>query len=403
MMVIVGFGIAGAAAARGLREGGYAGRIVIVGGEPTAAYDRPALSKAVLSGDAAQPQAILPEGWASAQGVELRTGVRATQLDTARRELRLDSGDVLHWERLLLATGARARRISLPGSDLANVHYLRELADCAPLRPACRPGASLVIVGGGLIGSEVASTAATAGARVVLLEAAPELLTRALGAQVGAWCRQRLEAKGVDVRLGARLAAIEGSGGKVCAVVLADGARFEADHVLVCVGAEPDVALARDAGIACDGGIVVDAQGSTNVEGVFAAGDAARWPLRDGGSRVLETYLNSQAQGLIAAASMLGKGTAKAQVPRGWTDLAGHRVQMVGDIAGEGVIVARGDQQLGTPLTLLRVVQDRVLAALSVDGGAEFGVAARLVESATPVSVQALGDPSVRLRDLLRK
>lgn len=403
MMLIVGFGIAGAAAARGLREGGFGGRIVIIGGEPLAAYDRPALSESVLSGEAAAPQPILPEGWAAAQGIEVRTGVRATRLDTARRELRLDSGDVLHWERLLLATGARARRISVPGCDLTNVHYLRDLADCTPLRAACRPGASLLIVGGGLIGCEVASTATTAGAKVVLLEAAPQLLTRALGAQVGAWCRERLEAKGVAVRLGARLAGLEGRGGKVCAALLADGSNVEADHVLVCVGAEPDVALARDAGIACDGGIVVDARGSTNIEGVFAAGDAARWPLRDGGSRVLETYLNSQAQGLIAAASMLGKGADKAQVLRGWTELAGHRVQIVGDIAGEGVVVQRGDQRLGTPLTLLRVVQDRVLAALSVDAGAEFGVAARLVESATPVSVQALGDPSVRLRDLLRK
>lgn len=260
-----------------------------------------------------------------------------------------------------------------------------------------------MIVGGGLIGCEVASTATTAGAKVVLLEAAPELLTRALGAQVGAWCRQRLEAKGIDVRLGARLAALDGNGEKVCAAVLADGARIEADHVLVCIGAESDVALARDAGIACDRGIVVDASGATQVEGVFAAGDAAQWPLREGGSRVLETYLNSQAQGLVAAASMLGKGADKAQVPRGWTDLAGHRIQIVGDIEGEGVVVQRGDRQTGTPLTLLRVVQDRVLAALSVDAGAEFGVAARLVESATPVSVQALGDPAVRLRDLLRK
>lgn len=132
MMVIVGFGIAGAAAASGLREGGYEGRIVIVGGEPLAAYDRPALSKAVLSGEAAEPQPILPEGWASAQGIEVLTGVRATRLDTASRELRLDSGDVLNWERLLLATGARARRISVQGCDLANVHYLRDLADCAP-------------------------------------------------------------------------------------------------------------------------------------------------------------------------------------------------------------------------------------------------------------------------------
>ncbi|MFZ2390114.1 MAG: NAD(P)/FAD-dependent oxidoreductase, partial [Polaromonas sp.] len=243
-IVIIGAGLAGTMAARALRAQGYAGRLHLIGDESQQAYDRTTLSKAVLTGEQAEPPAIMDASWYASANVDIQLGRRVSGLDVASRQVRFESGAPLAYDRLLLATGARARRVAIPGGDLAGIHTLRDLADSLALRQALQPGQSLVIVGGGLIGCEVATTARKAGVKVTILEAGDELLLRVLGHKTGAWCRAELERLGVQVERNAQASHFEGEG-HVRAVICADGRRVAADQVLVSVGADPADELAR--------------------------------------------------------------------------------------------------------------------------------------------------------------
>lgn len=400
-IAIIGAGLTGAMAARALRAQGYAGRIHLIGDEPRQAYDRTTLSKTVLTGEQPEPPAIMDDAWYASANVDVQLGRRVSRLDVASRQIQFESGAALAYDRLLLATGARARRVAVRGCDLAGVHTLRDFADSLALRQALQTGQSLVIVGGGLIGCEVATTARKAGVKVTILEAGDELLLRVLGHRTGAWCRAELERLGVQVERNAQAACFEGEG-RVRAVVCADGRRVAADLVLVSIGADPADELARAAGIACARGVLVDATGASSCPQVFAAGDVAAWPLRGGGQRSLETYLNSQAQAETAASAMLGQPVPVLQVPTSWTEIAGHRIQMIGDAEGPGEIVLRGDAQNGQPLVLFRLRNGCVEAATAIDAPREFSVATRLVGARVPVCAGQLQDAGVNLRDLLK-
>ena len=400
-IAIIGAGLTGAMAARALRAQGYAGRIHLIGDEPRQAYDRTTLSKTVLTGEQPEPPAIMDDAWYASANVDVQLGRRVSRLDVASRQIQFESGAALAYDRLLLATGARARRVAVRGCDLAGVHTLRDFADSLALRQALQTGQSLVIVGGGLIGCEVATTARKAGVKVTILEAGDELLLRVLGHRTGAWCRAELERLGVQVERNAQAACFEGEG-RVRAVVCADGRRVAADLVLVSIGADPADELARAAGIACARGVLVDATGASSCPQVFAAGDVAAWPLRGGGQRSLETYLNSQAQAETAASAMLGQPVPVLQVPTSWTEIAGHRIQMIGDAEGPGEIVLRGDAQNGQPLVLFRLRNGCVEAATAIDAPKEFSVATRLVGARVPVCAGQLQDAGVNLRDLLK-
>lgn len=285
-IAIVGAGLAGTTAARALRAQGYSGRIHLIGDEPRHAYDRTTLSKAVLKGEQPEPPAILDAAWYESADLDLQLGRRVSGLDVANRKIQFESGPALAYDRLLLATGARPRRVAIPGSDLAGIHALRDLTDSEALRKALHPGQSLVIVGGGLIGCEVATTARKVGVDVTILEAGDELLLRVLGHRTGSWCRIELERMGVRVARNAQASRFEGEG-QVRAVVCADGRQVAADVVLVSIGAEPADQLARAAGIACGRGVLVDATGASSCPEVFAAGDVAAWPLRQGGATLV--------------------------------------------------------------------------------------------------------------------
>lgn len=400
-IVIIGAGLTGAMAARALRAQGYAGRLHLIGDESQQAYDRTTLSKQVLTGEQAEPPAIMDASWYASANVEVQLGRRVSGLDVASRQVRFESGAPLAYDRLLLATGARARRVAIPGCDLAGIHILRDRADSLALRQALQPGQSLVIVGGGLIGCEVATTARKAGVTVTLLEAGDELLLRVLGRRTGAWCRAELERLGVQIERNAQASRFEGEG-HVRAVICADGRRVAADGVLVSIGADPADELARAAGIACARGVLVDATGATSCPEVFAAGDVAAWPLRQGGQRSLETYLNSQMEAEIAASAMLSQPVPAPQVPTSWTEIAGHRIQMIGDAEGPGEIVVRGDAQSGQPIVLLRLLDGCVEAATAINATREFSVATRLVGTRVSVSAEQLQDVGSNLRDLLK-
>jgi NAD(P)H-nitrite reductase large subunit len=399
-IAIVGSGVAGVSAAQTLRSEGYDGRLVLIGNEPDLPYDRTALSKAVLGGDCAAPPCLVGADWYEDAQVEPLFDRTVVQLDLTRMELRLDDDSYLRADRILLATGARARIPAIAGRQLVGVNTLRTTRDAQRLRQEWQPGQRLVVVGGGLIGCEVATTARKLGLEVTIVEAADELLHRVLGRRVGGWCRMRLEELGISVVLSTGVSEFEGTD-RITAVTVTDGRRFEADGALLCVGAEPEVRIAERAGLACDRGIAVDDSGTTAVEGIFAAGDAASWPLQGGGRRSLETYINSQKEAAAVAGAMLGRDVHAPQLPLSWTEIAGHRMQMIGDIEGPGEHVMRGTLD-GGPALLFRLTDGRASAAMAVDSPRDFAAATRLVEGGAAVHLEILGDPSTELRELVR-
>jgi biphenyl 2,3-dioxygenase ferredoxin reductase subunit len=399
---IIGGGLTGATVAQTLRAEGFAGRVLVFGDEPYQPYDRPCLSKGALLDGPDQPVEIFKSGWAEAADIEFFHGVNVTNIDPATGMLTLDSHITVEVDRIVLATGSRARRLVVPGAGLDGVHHLRTWADSLSLRRAIQPGTNLVVIGGGLIGCEIATTATKLGAKVTLVEAGGELLERVLGPTIGAFCRKELVAMGVAIHLNSQIEAILGTG-VVSAVQLSGGGKLDARAVLVSIGGEAVTELAANAGLKCASGIVVDAMGQTSHPNVYAAGDVARWPVRSGGQRCLETYLNSQAQGETVARAILGKGQPLPQVPKSWTEIAGHRIQVVGDIVGPGTEIVRQKAE-GSSAIHFRVAPDGIAAAaVSIDAPAEFAMAMRMVEGQVKPDLRQLADPEVALRTLLQK
>nr|BAA06871.1 biphenyl dioxygenase [Rhodococcus jostii RHA1] len=399
-IVVIGGGVAGVTAAQSLRSEGYDGRLVLIGKERELPYDRTALSKAVLAGDLADPPLLFPADWYDEWQIETVLDRTVLQVDVTRREVLLDGGPWLKVDRVHLATGASARVPSFSGSDLPGVATLRTADDVHRMRRDWEPGQRLVVVGGGLIGCEVATTARKLGLEVSILEASDELLQRVLGRRIGGWCRARLMELGISVVLNTGVAEFKGVD-RITTVIGTDGRSFVADRAIVCVGAEPETAIAEQSGLACNRGILVNDSGGTAAEGVFAAGDVASWPLLTGGRRSLETYINSQREATAVASAMLGKAVHGPQLPLSWTEMAGHRIQMIGDIEGSGEYVMRGDPDDG-PALLFRLSDGRVTAAVSVDAPRDFAMATRLVERGAQVGREVLGDTSMELRELNR-
>lgn len=399
-VAIVGNGVAGFSTAQALRADGFDGRISLIGSEAHLPYDRPSLSKAVLGGLLERPPVLAESEWFDEARIELLTGRTVSSLDAVARRIGFDDGATLAADAIVLATGSRARGLPLPGNQLRGVVTLRTYDDVQPLCRSWRAGTKLVIVGGGLIGCEVATTSRKLGLEVTILEAADELLVRVLGRRVGAWLREALSAMGVQVKLRTGVAEFSGAQ-RLEAVTASDGRRFSADNALVCIGAAPADQLARQAGLTCDRGVIVDDRGATSAEGVFAVGDVASWPLRDGGRRSLETYLNAERQAAAVAAAILGKGRPAPQMPVSWTEIAGHRMQMAGDIEGPGEFIVRGTLGDGAAL-LFRVSDGKLQAVVAMDAPRDFAVATRLVEARATVEPARLGDLSINMSDFLR-
>jgi NADPH-dependent 2,4-dienoyl-CoA reductase/sulfur reductase-like enzyme len=313
-MVIAGGGLAAQRCAETLRARGHDGPITMLCAEPHAPYDRPPLSKGVLAGDGTP--SLREAGWHAEHGIELRLGSPALRLDAATRRVLTTDGAV-PYDRLLIATGARPRTI--PALDgRANVQVLRTLDDALALRAALRPGARLAIVGAGLIGQEVAAAARAAGAEATLIDAAREPFGALVGAALAPWLASLQRDAGVRMRLGTRLASVEGDA-HAEALVLEDGERIACDHVLVGVGVAPDTGwLPEDFG---------------RLPGVFAAGDAVRPGHWEAAAR----------QGMAAARAMLGLEPAPVALPLVWSDQHGVRIQRLGDLRGDERAELDGD------------------------------------------------------------
>ncbi len=321
--VIVGAGMAGARAAITLRKDGFDGRLLLIGTEPDAPYERPPLSKGYLRGEQQPAEiAIRPkdQDWLDI-GVELRTGTTVTRIDRAAGAVELDDGTSVGFDRLLLATGSEPRRLDLPGSDLDGVLQLRTRQDADRIRDAVRSNGRIVVIGGGWIGAEVAACSRQLGAEVTLLTGRSPLLQGPLGTEVASVYADLHRARGVDLRQGARSVAIDGDGGHVTAVRTDDGTRHPASVVVVGVGAAPRVGLALDAGLSVDGGVRVDPLFRTSDERIWAVGDIAimRHPTLHREVR-LDHWAAAWYGGPAAAKSMLDAGAPYERVPYLYSD-----------------------------------------------------------------------------------
>jgi 3-phenylpropionate/trans-cinnamate dioxygenase ferredoxin reductase subunit len=347
-VVIVGTGQAGAQAAFALRELGFPGRVVLIGEEAQAPYQRPPLSKTFLAGQLSVDRLYLrPVGHYAAHAIELELHVPVEAVDPRAARIVLRGGRRVGYDKLLLATGCRPRTADIPGARGPAVHYLRTLQDALRLRVALTRGRRVAIVGGGYIGLEVAAIASALGAVVTVIEAEEGLLTRVTTPLIGDFFAAEHRRHGVDVMCGTRVTALLG-GERLEAVETTRGA-IPTDLAVIGVGAVPNAELAHSAGLSCDDGIVVDEYCRTSEPCIFAAGDCTRHPDRWLQDRMrLESVQNAVDQGTTAALNIAGQPTRYAEVPWFWSTQYGYKLQTAGTFAGHDEIVERGDRKAGT-------------------------------------------------------
>jgi 3-phenylpropionate/trans-cinnamate dioxygenase ferredoxin reductase subunit len=396
---IVGAALAGAKAAETLREEGFDGRVVLLGAEPERPYERPPLSKDYLRGEAGRDAIFVhDESFYAEHDIELRLGATATELNTATNDVVVD-GERLHYDRLLLSTGARPRRLSIPGGDLDGVHYLRSVEDSDALRARLDRGGAVVVVGAGWIGSEVAASARTRGLEVTVIDPLSVPLERVLGPEVGAIYRDIHGDHGVRMLMGVGVEAFEGAGA-VERVRTTDGQTIACDFVVSGIGVEPRTELAQVAGLAVDNGILADEQLQTDAPGVFVAGDVANAVHPFYGERVrVEHWNNALAQGPVAARNMLGQGHAYDVLPYFFSDQYDVGMEFAGDLAEAERIIVRGELS-GGEFIVFWLAGDHLVAGMNVNVWDVSEPIQTLISKRAHVEDSTLADPEVSLVEL---
>jgi 3-phenylpropionate/trans-cinnamate dioxygenase ferredoxin reductase component len=414
--VIVGASLAGAKAAEQLRTDGFAGRIVLVGSETDRPYERPPLSKGFLLGKEPLEKAYVHDAaWYSEHDVELLLGITATALDPKAHIVTLDGVDPLHYDKLLLTMGSRVRRLDVPGTDNAGIHYLRTMTESVALRDSLQPGAQVLVVGAGWIGLETAAAAREHGASVTLVEMDKLPLRRVLGDEVATVFRDVHAAHDVDLRFGTGVHELGGAGGLVTHAVLSDGAEIPADVVIVGVGISPNVDLAQQAGLEVDNGVVADERLRTSDPDIFVAGDVASFLHPMLGTRIrVEHWANARYGGRAAAASMLDQDKPFDRVPYFYSDQYESKpaigMEYAGYVEPGGYdrVVFRGDPTVAAganPKFLAFWTREgRVLAGMNMniwDVQEDIQAVVRSGYAGNEVDLGRLADPSVPLPDLL--
>jgi len=393
-VLIVGAGQAGAEAAFALRQQGYQGTLTLIGDEPWLPYRRPPLSKTFLaSGEAPERLAFKPAAAYAKADIGLSTGVAVTAIDRAAAEVALADGRHLPYDRLVLATGGRARRLDLAGADADNVFTLRGIDDALALHSRFSAGQALVIIGGGYIGLEVAALARQNGLRVTVLEAAPRLLARVATPLLSAFFAEVHAAAGVEIRLDAQVTGLVQTAGRVSAVRLGD-AQIAADLVLIGVGMQPNTALAVAAGLAVDSGILTDRGHHSSDPAIFAIGDCAEFEHDWLGRHLrLESVPNAMEQGRRVARSLLDQPSEPMPPPWFWSDQYDLKLHSVGIASGFDHCVLRGDP--ATRSFLAFYFRDgHLIAADAVNRMSEFNRAKALVAARAAADPNALADES---------
>ena len=396
-VVVIGAGQAGASLVAKLRSEGYEGPITLIGEEPVPPYQRPPLSKKYLLGEMALERLYLrPESYYAEAGIDLRLGVRVTAIDRAARSVVMGA-ERLGYEHLVLATGSRPRHLPAAiGGDLGGVHVVRTLADVDAMAPGFRPGARVLIVGGGYIGLEAAAVAASRGMQVVLVEMAPRILQRVAAKETSDYFRALHGRHGVDIREGVGLERLLGDG-QVSGARLSDGTELAVDMVIVGVGIVPDTALAEAAGLAIDNGIAVDAQGRTSDPAIWAAGDCASFPHGEGRLR-LESVPNAIDMADCVAGNILGRGVDYVPKPWFWSDQYDVKLQITGLSTGYDRIVTRDG---GAAMSFWYYRGDQLLAVDAMNDPRAYMVGKRLIDAGKSADPAVVADAGADLKVLL--
>jgi len=399
-VVIVGAGQAGADLAAALRQNRYAGSVTLVGDEPHLPYRRPPLSKAGLTGELTGDSLLLRRStFYEAQAIECRTGVAASAIDRARRELQLSDGARLAYGHLVLATGGRPRPLPWPHADRPNVHMIRTLDDAHRLRAELVQGRRLVVIGAGYIGLEAAASACKRGLRVQVVEAQPRVLARSVGPALSSFLEAAHRRRGIDLRIGVGIEALEG-GDTVTCVRLQDGSALACDLVLVGIGLLPNTALAEAAGLEVDNGIVVDAHARTADPHILAIGDCANhFNGHFGRSMRLESVPSATEQARTAALTLCGQPTPHHSVPWFWSEQFDLKLQMVGLADGHTQCVVR---EVDDPdaFCAFYLREQRVIAVHAVNRPQDFMLAKRMVAEGWQVDAARLADAGTALKSL---
>jgi 3-phenylpropionate/trans-cinnamate dioxygenase ferredoxin reductase component len=390
-LVIVGAGQAASQLIASLVQDGFTGEVCLVGDEPHLPYQRPPLSKKFLAGELALDRLyVKPAAFYEKAGNRLMLGQRAERIDRARRTVILADGSRLPYATLVLATGSRPRELPLPGAL-----YLRSIADVDAIRPRLVPGTSLVVIGGGYIGLELAAVALKLGVGVTVLEQAPRLMARGVGPVVSQFYARIHGEEGVVIRTGAAVRGLEGK-----RVVCAD-AGYDADIVVVGAGAVPNVELAREAGLSVDDGIVVDAECRTDDPAIYAIGDCTSQHHDLVGRRLrLESVHNALEQARIAAAAICGRKPPAIQVPWFWTDQYDVKMQMAGLSGGHDQAVVRGNPDTGRSFAVFYLREGTLIAVDAVNRAPEFMMSRQLIAERARIDPARLGDESVAMKDM---
>jgi 3-phenylpropionate/trans-cinnamate dioxygenase ferredoxin reductase component len=401
-IVIAGAGHAGGSAAAMLRQLGWTGTITLVGDEPLPPYQRPPLSKAWLTGEAtAESLALRPDKFYRDATIDLVLGTRVTGIDRAAKTVALSNGGTLAYDFLILALGARARRLPLPGVDLEGVLELRTAADADRLKAALRPGAKLAVIGGGYIGLEAAASARALGAEVIIIERESRVLARVACSILSEFFQTFHRTQGVAIELDAQVAALEGSGGRISGVRLGDSRLIACDAALIGVGAVANDELAREAGLTCNNGITVDLAARTEDPAIFAIGDCTSRPLplyeRIGR---LESVPNALEQAKQAAAMICGKPPPAPEVPWFWSDQYDLRLQIAGVPFDTSQIVVRGDIA-AAKFALFHLQPDGTVQAVeAVNAAPEFMGGRRIIAKRKRLTRARIEDMAISMQEL---
>lgn len=404
-IIIVGGGQAGGACAMELRKKGYEGKVTIITDEGFIPYKRPPLSKTYLSGEAKlESLYVMQPAKLEAANIDCLTNTRVESIDREAKTVALSSGETLAYDKLVLATGSRARDLPVAGADRPNVFPLRSIVDVDAIRERCEAGKKIVIIGGGFIGLEVAAVAQKMDMQVTVLEGLDRVLARVTAPQTSDFFEKVHRDAGVDLRTGATVTALEGpekNNGEVSHVVLGNGERVEADLVVIGIGIVPNIELAEAAGLEVDNGIVVNEHTKTSDENIYAAGDCCNHPSPFFGRRLrLESVQNAMDQARVVAVNLLGEKTVYDALPWFWSDQYDLKLQMVGLSQDYDEAVVRGNPEERN-FSVFYLQEGRLIAVDTVSRPKDFMLAKKLVAERVQPNAAQLADDSVELKSLL--
>jgi 3-phenylpropionate/trans-cinnamate dioxygenase ferredoxin reductase subunit len=387
-IVVIGAGQAGGWAAKTLRDQKFAGTIMLVGEEPHPPYERPPLSKDVLLGTrTAESTYLWPASRLSALDIDLMLNCRAVSIERNNRTVQLSNGDRLAYDRLMIATGSRVRKLGIPGADLPGIHYLRGIDDAAAISQSLLPGTRLLVIGGGWIGLEIAAAARQRNVDVTLVEAASQLCACALPARIARSLEEEHQRRGVRILLNTTVVELKGQQ-HVEQAELSNGERIDADLAVIGVGIVPNSEIARDAGIATDNGITVDHFGQTSDPSIYAAGDVANQPDWSGGRVRLESWSNAQNQAIAVAKAMLGTGAKYQEVPYFWSDQYDVKLQILGSFSNYDRIIRHGEAS--RDVTTLFLNGNNIAAVVAINRPKDIAVARRVMQKKASFDAERL-------------